>query len=132
MELDVRGASAIYAGIAGALFTQRAELASLASFERSTDLLLVLILGGTGYLYGALFRGGAKRRTRALEVLVKDFPMRDSTWEFVASPRPVEQICQYGGHEKRLGLSRKSPAEHDRGGAVVHRRDVSAAERAVQ
>ena len=48
--------SAFYAGIAGALFTQTTELASLDvfSFERSADLLLVLILGGTGYLYGGL------------------------------------------------------------------------------
>src|ERR1700749_2532807 len=47
---------AFYAGIAGALFTQTTELASLDvfSFERSADLLLVLILGGTGYLYGGL------------------------------------------------------------------------------
>lgn len=48
--------AAFYAGIAGALFTQTTELASLDvfSFERSADLLLVLILGGTGYLYGGL------------------------------------------------------------------------------
>ncbi|HEY4204915.1 MAG TPA: branched-chain amino acid ABC transporter permease [Xanthobacteraceae bacterium] len=48
--------SAFYAGIAGALFTQSTALASLDvfSFERSADLLLVLVIGGTGYLYGGL------------------------------------------------------------------------------
>lgn len=48
--------AAFYAGIAGALFTQTTQLASLDvfSFERSADLVLVLVLGGTGYLYGGL------------------------------------------------------------------------------
>lgn len=47
---------AFYAGIAGGLFTQSTALASpdVFSFERSADLLLVLVLGGTGYLYGGL------------------------------------------------------------------------------
>jgi branched-chain amino acid transport system permease protein len=47
---------AFYAGIAGALFTQTTALASLDvfSFERSADLMLVLVIGGTGYLYGGL------------------------------------------------------------------------------
>ena len=45
-----------YAGIAGALLTQTTAFASLDvfSFERSADLLLVLIIGGAGYLYGGL------------------------------------------------------------------------------
>jgi branched-chain amino acid transport system permease protein len=48
--------AAVYAGIAGALLTQTQAFASLAyfDFERSADLLLVLIIGGTGYLYGGL------------------------------------------------------------------------------
>ena len=48
--------AAFYAGIAGALSSQSTALASLDvfSFERSADLLLVLVLGGTGYLYGGL------------------------------------------------------------------------------
>jgi branched-chain amino acid transport system permease protein len=47
---------AFYAGIAGALFTQTTQLASLDvfSFERSADLMLMLVIGGTGYLYGGL------------------------------------------------------------------------------
>ncbi|MDB5634233.1 MAG: inner-rane translocator [Tardiphaga sp.] len=48
--------AAFYAGIAGALSTQTTALASLDgfAFDRSADLLLVLIIGGTGYLYGGL------------------------------------------------------------------------------
>jgi branched-chain amino acid transport system permease protein len=48
--------AAFYAGTAGALFTQTTALASLDvfSFERSADLMLVLVIGGTGYLYGGL------------------------------------------------------------------------------
>ena len=48
--------AAFYAGVAGALLAQTTSFASLDvfSFERSADLLLVLIIGGTGYLYGGL------------------------------------------------------------------------------
>jgi branched-chain amino acid transport system permease protein len=48
--------ASFYAGVAGALFTQTTQLASLDvfSFERSADLMLVLVIGGTGYLYGGL------------------------------------------------------------------------------
>src|SRR6201991_677662 len=51
--------AAFYAGIAGALFTQTTALASLDvfSFERSADLMLVLVIGGPGYLYGGLIGG---------------------------------------------------------------------------
>jgi branched-chain amino acid transport system permease protein len=48
--------SAAYAGIAGALLAQTQAFASLEMFsiERSADVLLILIIGGTGYLYGGL------------------------------------------------------------------------------
>jgi branched-chain amino acid transport system permease protein len=48
--------AAFYAGVAGALLAQTTSFASLDVFslERSADLLLVLIIGGTGYLYGGL------------------------------------------------------------------------------
>src|ERR1700756_2551030 len=48
--------AAFYAGVAGALFTQTTQLASLDvfAFEKSADLMLVLVIGGTGYLYGGL------------------------------------------------------------------------------
>jgi branched-chain amino acid transport system permease protein len=45
-----------YAGAAGALLAQTQQFASLDffAFDRSADVLLILILGGTGYLYGGL------------------------------------------------------------------------------
>jgi branched-chain amino acid transport system permease protein len=49
--------SAGYAGVAGALLAQTQAFASLSmlSLERSADALLILIIGGTGYLYGGIF-----------------------------------------------------------------------------
>jgi branched-chain amino acid transport system permease protein len=48
--------SAGYAGVAGALLAQTQAFASLEMFsvERSADVLLILIIGGIGYLYGGL------------------------------------------------------------------------------
>ena len=48
--------AAAYAGIAGALLTQSTQFASLSvlDFERSADVMLMLIIGGTGYLYGGM------------------------------------------------------------------------------
>jgi branched-chain amino acid transport system permease protein len=48
--------SAGYAGIAGGLLAQTQAFASLEMFsiDRSADVLLILIIGGTGYLYGGL------------------------------------------------------------------------------
>ncbi|MGH2343151.1 branched-chain amino acid ABC transporter permease [Segnochrobactraceae bacterium EtOH-i3] len=48
--------SAFYAGIAGALLAQTTQFVSLdvLAFQRSAEVLLVVIIGGTGYLYGGL------------------------------------------------------------------------------
>jgi branched-chain amino acid transport system permease protein len=48
--------AAAMAGIAGALLTQTTETVALDTlgFERSADVLVILILGGTGRLYGGL------------------------------------------------------------------------------
>ncbi len=45
-----------YAGVAGALLTQTTQFVSLdvLSFERSADVLLALVIGGIGYLYGGI------------------------------------------------------------------------------
>lgn len=47
---------ATYAGVAGGLLTQTTQFVSLdvMAFSRSAELLLILVLGGTGRLYGAL------------------------------------------------------------------------------
>jgi branched-chain amino acid transport system permease protein len=48
--------AAVMAGVAGAILTQSTETVSLGSldFQRSADILVILILGGTGRLYGGL------------------------------------------------------------------------------
>lgn len=47
---------AAYAGVAGALLTQTTQFVSIdvLSFSRSAELLLIVVLGGTGTLYGAM------------------------------------------------------------------------------
>lgn len=47
---------AAYAGVAGALLAQTTGFASLdvLDFHRSADVLLILVIGGTGYLYGGI------------------------------------------------------------------------------
>jgi branched-chain amino acid transport system permease protein len=49
--------AAALAGAAGALLAQTSGFASLdvLDFHRSADVLLVLVIGGTGYLYGGIF-----------------------------------------------------------------------------
>lgn len=49
--------AAALAGAAGALLAQTTGFASLdvLDFHRSADVLLVLVIGGTGYLYGGIF-----------------------------------------------------------------------------
>lgn len=48
--------SAVFAGMAGALLTQTTSFVSpdVLAFHRSADVLLVLVIGGTGYLYGGI------------------------------------------------------------------------------
>lgn len=54
--LAIYGFSALIAGLAGGLLTQTSMFVSLdvLAFHRSADVLLVLVLGGVGYLYGGL------------------------------------------------------------------------------
>jgi branched-chain amino acid transport system permease protein len=53
--------AAAYAGVAGALLAQTTAIASLDLFEfhRSADVMLMLIIGGGGYLYGGLIGAAA-------------------------------------------------------------------------
>jgi branched-chain amino acid transport system permease protein len=48
--------AAVYAGIAGALLAQTSQFVSLdvLDFHRSADALLILVLGGSGHLWGAV------------------------------------------------------------------------------
>jgi branched-chain amino acid transport system permease protein len=71
--------SAVVAGIAGGLFAQTNGFITMdvLGFERSAAVLTVLILGGTGRLYGALF--GALVYMLAADWLAKLSPVY---WEF--------------------------------------------------
>jgi branched-chain amino acid transport system permease protein len=71
--------SAMYAGVAGALLCQTTQFASLDVFsvERSADVMLMLIIGGTGYLYGGI--GGAIA-FKLLEDVLKG--MTAQYWQF--------------------------------------------------
>ena len=53
--------SAAYAGAAGALLAQTTQIVSLDLFDfhRSADVMLMLIIGGPGYLYGGLIGAAA-------------------------------------------------------------------------
>jgi branched-chain amino acid transport system permease protein len=52
--------AAAYAGVAGALIAETTQIVSLDlfAFHRSADTLLMLIIGGVGYLYGGLIGAG--------------------------------------------------------------------------
>jgi branched-chain amino acid transport system permease protein len=53
--------AAAYAGAAGALLAQTTQIVSLDLFDfhRSADVMLMVIIGGTGYLYGGLIGAAA-------------------------------------------------------------------------
>ena len=71
--------AATFAGAAGALVAQTTQIVSLDVFDfhRSADVLLMLIIGGTGYLYGGVI--GA-----ALFIAIKESlsPATPEYWEF--------------------------------------------------
>lgn len=75
----IYGVSAAYAGVAGALLTQTTGIASLDLFDfhRSADVMLMLIIGGAGYLYGGII--GA-----ALFIVLRDVisAATPAYWEF--------------------------------------------------
>ncbi len=71
--------AAIYAGIAGALLAQTTQFVSLdvLTFHRSADVLLMLVIGGTGTLYGGLVGAAVFRVVQDwLSVLTPQY------WEF--------------------------------------------------
>ena len=52
--------AAVYAGVAGALLAETTQIVSLDLFEfhRSADVMLMLIIGGAGWLYGGIVGAG--------------------------------------------------------------------------
>jgi branched-chain amino acid transport system permease protein len=77
--IAIYGIAAVYAGASGALVAQTTGIVSLDVFDfhRSADVMLMLIIGGTGYLYGGLI--GA-----ALFIALKDMVSSATPeyWEF--------------------------------------------------
>jgi branched-chain amino acid transport system permease protein len=106
-----------FAGIAGALLTQTTAFCSLdvLSFDRSADLLLVLIIGGTGYLYGGMI--GA-----VIFKLLQDWlsALTPQYWQFWIGLILV--IIVLTGRERINGWARRAgrpgrSGDADRGGA---------------
>lgn len=102
--------AAAYAGIAGALLAQTTQFVSLdvLDFHRSADTLLVLVLGGTGYLYGGLLGAVVFR-------IMQDFlsALTPQYWQFWVGLVLVgvvlvgrERFFQGAGRLFRQGLSR--------------------------
>jgi branched-chain amino acid transport system permease protein len=60
--------AAAYAGVAGALLAETTQFLSLdlVDFHRSADVLLALVLGGGGWLYGAMIGAAVLRVMRDL------------------------------------------------------------------
>jgi branched-chain amino acid transport system permease protein len=59
--IAIYAVAAAYAGAAGALLAQTTQIVSLDLFDfhRSADVMLMLIIGGAGYLYGGLIGAAA-------------------------------------------------------------------------
>ena len=77
--IAIYAVSAAYAGVAGALLAQTTQIVSLDLFDfhRSADVMLMLIIGGAGYLYGGII--GA-----AIFIVMKDVipGATPEYWEF--------------------------------------------------
>lgn len=90
--------SAAYAGIAGALTAQTTQFVSIdvLDFHRSADVLLVLVLGGAGWLYGGLIGAIAFR-------FMQDWLSAITTqyWQFWVGLMLV--VIVLVGHERLVG-----------------------------
>jgi branched-chain amino acid transport system permease protein len=106
--------SATYAGAAGALVAQTTQIVSLDVFDfhRSADVLLMLIIGGTGYLYGGII--GA-----ALFIAIKDglSTATPEYWEFWIGLLLVALVL--GGRERIGARLRALLPRRLRGGSAA-------------
>jgi branched-chain amino acid transport system permease protein len=106
--------SATYAGAAGALIAQTTQIVSLDVFDfhRSADVLLMLIIGGTGYLYGGII--GA-----ALFIAIKDSlsTVTPEYWEFWIGLLLVALVL--GGRERIGARLRALLPRRRRGGSAA-------------
>jgi branched-chain amino acid transport system permease protein len=110
-----------YAGVAGALLAQTTSFVSLdvMAFDRSADLLLILIIGGVGYLYGGLI--GA-----VIFKLMQDWiaNLTPQYWQFwigiilivlvmIGRDRMRDWAARFTGYFRRLRRRGASPAAVD-------------------
>jgi branched-chain amino acid transport system permease protein len=104
--------AAAYAGVAGALLAQTTGFASLDvyDFHRSADVLLVLVIGGVGWLYGGLI--GAVLFTLMHDVLSGITPQY---WQFWIGLLLIVLVLvgreRIGRHLRRLFSGRQQDAE---------------------
>jgi branched-chain amino acid transport system permease protein len=111
--------SAALAGVAGALVAQTTGFASLDLFDfhRSADVLLVLVIGGTGYLYGGII--GAivfKLMNDMLSAITPQY------WQFWMGLALV--VIVLIGHERLARPFAALSARLSRGGGGGNARDV--------
>jgi len=94
-----------YAGAAGALLAQTTGFASLdvLEFHRSADVLLVLVIGGTGYLYGGIV--GAVVFKLIQDALATATPQY---WQFWMGIVLIAIVL--AGRERTFGLARDALA----------------------
>ncbi|HEX7045053.1 MAG TPA: branched-chain amino acid ABC transporter permease [Burkholderiales bacterium] len=94
-----------YAGAAGALLAQTTGFASLdvLEFHRSADVLLVLVIGGTGYLYGGIV--GAVVFKLIQDALATATPQY---WQFWMGIVLIAIVL--AGRERTFGLAREALA----------------------
>jgi branched-chain amino acid transport system permease protein len=94
--------AAAYAGAAGGLLAQTTQIVSLDLFDfhRSADVLLMLIIGGSGYLYGGII--GA-----AIFIVLKDVisGATPEYWEFWIGALLVT-LVMFGRERVRAGANR--------------------------
>jgi branched-chain amino acid transport system permease protein len=100
--IAIYGVAAAYAGAAGALLAQTTQIVSLDLFDfhRSADVMLMLIIGGAGYLYGGLI--GA-----AIFIMVRDVisAATPEYWEFWIGAMLVALVLV--GRERIAELARR-------------------------
>jgi len=100
--IGVYAVAAAYAGVAGALLAQTTQIVSLDLFDfhRSADVMLMLIIGGAGYLYGGLIGAG-------VFIVLKDVisGATPEYWEFWIGALLVALVL--AGRERVASLARR-------------------------
>ena len=102
--------AAAYAGAAGALLAETTQIVSLDLFDfhRSADVMLMLIIGGAGYLYGGVI--GAAEFIVLRDVISAATP---EYWEFWIGLLFILVLALVAGGGRRGGSSLRRAAHED-------------------